>query len=267
MKRPSDLAEIVEYLTFGRQSRLLFRVWTLQIVLVFFEVQALRGVHPAVERQVGASAVAAAYAAVGALALFAIVAFVHRMSRLTFAATFRSPLQVGLSLLSYLVVAGGTVVPLVSVPGVPPSFVGGATVSKLSLVPMVTVTFAALLAVGFYALFDLEDSPSRREIRTTLRNWVRVLDWVDEPEGSQAKRERYTEFRERTAELSRLLEYAVTEEGGRLRDDFEDWLDAFRDRSPLSQEAIVRGNVRNERLERHHEELIRLVERFERIQE
>ncbi|MFC7044359.1 hypothetical protein ACFQH6_02095 [Halobacteriaceae archaeon GCM10025711] len=50
---------------------------------------------------------------------------------------------------------------------------------------MVTSNLAALVAVGFYAMFDLEDYPSRSHIETTAADWLQSLDWVEEPEGRE----------------------------------------------------------------------------------
>ncbi|WP_440991661.1 hypothetical protein [Haloarchaeobius baliensis] len=262
---PFDTARPIEYLTFGRKSWLLFRVWLLQIVILFFEVQILRSVHPSVQRGLGSSEVVELYLAISLFALLVLTSFARRMGRLTFAPSFRHPFHVGLSVFGYLGMAGVLVLPVVTLTGVPPELSHGVSTGDVALVLLVTTTLAALLIVEFYALFDLEDYPSKREIRQSTRGWVRTLDWWEEPDGSRRKRERYEEFRRRTDEVSALLEYAATREGRELRADFEDWVDDFEQQSLLSQEAIVRGDTRNERLQAKHRSLQALVDRFERI--
>ncbi|MFD1647580.1 hypothetical protein [Haloarchaeobius litoreus] len=264
---PFDAAEPIEYLTFGRKSWLLFRVWLLQVVILFFEVQILRSVHPSIERALGSLEVVQLYLVISLVALLVLASFARRMGRLTFAASFRHPLHVGLSVFGYLGMAGSLVLPVVSLTGVPPAVADGVDAVDVALVSLVTTTLAALLIVEFYALFDLEDYPSKREIRTTTRGWVRALDWCEEPDGTRRKRERYEEFRQRTDDLSALLEYAATAEGRELGGDFEDWVADYQQQSLLSQEAIVRGDTRNQRLQDQHRSLQDLVDRFERISE
>lgn len=259
--------ELVEYVTFGRRPQLLFRVWILQLVVIFFEAQVFRVVHPAVTRLFDRPVVLEIYLAVVGVALVVLAAFVRRMARLTFSARFRDLRHVGLSVVGYLLLGGTVVALVVPAPNVPPVLADGLSVPELALAAMATVTLAALLAVGFYALFDLEDYPSRREIRRGVGEWLDALDWAAEPEGSRAKRERYGEFLARTEELSGLLDYAVTAEGERLRTDFEAWVEAYSNQSPLSQEAIVTGDVEDSRLAAQEEALNRLVERLERIAE
>ncbi|MFC7044358.1 hypothetical protein ACFQH6_02090 [Halobacteriaceae archaeon GCM10025711] len=65
--------------------------------------------------------------------------------------------------------------------------------------------------------------------------------------------------------MERLLEFAVTVHGDRLRTDFKGWVAGFQTQGLLSQEAIVTGDVENERLAAQHEALQRIVERLEPI--
>lgn len=261
------LAAFVEYLTFGRRPRLLFRVLVLQLIVIVGELQVFRAVHPAVIRTFDGLTVVELYLGVTTVALVVLVAFVHRMSQLVFVPAFRDPRHVARAVASYLLLGAAVVALMVPVPNVPPSVTDGVSPPEVALGAMVTSNLAALVAIGFYALFDLEDYPSRSRIETTIAAWLRSLDWVDAPEGSQTKEARYAEFRERTEELSALLDYAVTRDGKRLQADFEAWLEGFGTHGLLSQEAIVTGGAENERLADQHEALQDIVDRLERIQQ
>jgi len=257
---------VEEYLTFGRRRWRLIRVWILQIVLMFSEVQVFGVVHPWTDH-VSEGVLVWTYASITLVFVGALVAVVRRMGQLTFAPWSREPRHQAVSVLGYLVTGAITVfvVWVVPPPHRGPTLGGGITALDLSLGSMVTGMLAVLLALGYYAQFDATDFPTQEEIDEAVETWLESLDWAEMAEGSREKERRYREFRQRSEHLEAELQNAVTDAGQRLRDDFESWRAWFDQHDRLSQEAVIKGSVDNPRLDRGRDRLAAITDRLEGI--
>lgn len=255
-----------EYLTFGRRRWRLIRVWILQIVLMFSEVQIFGVFHPWTDH-VDDGVLLWTYAAITLVFVGALVAVVRRMGQLTFAPWSRDPRHLTVSILGYLATGVLTVfiVWVLPPPHRGPTLGGGASALQLSLGSMVTGMLAVLLALGYYAQFDATDFPTQEEIDEVVESWLASLDWVEMDEGTREKEQRYRQFVERSDDLEAELQNAVTESGQRLRDDFESWREWFDQHDRLSQEAVISGSVDNPRLARGRDRLTAIKSRLEGI--
>lgn len=256
---PTDRVGIAtEYLTYGRQPRLLVRVWLAQVVLLLVEVEFVRTIHPFFLTVFGPDAVGEAYVAFTLAFLVVLGAILLDMGERTFAPRFHRVSHLPVSMAGYLVLASVAVLVTMSVRTVE----GGLPVVDVLLASMTTAALALLLAVAFYAQFGVSGFADRQRTRQVVGAWLDTLDWVDEPEGSKRKDRRYVAFRNRTDQVADLLDDAVTTEGQQLRDEFEAWRSQFERYGLLTRERIVRGDVRNSELREHHERLRRLADRL-----
>lgn len=264
---PGTLAPLTEYLTFGRRPYRLVRIWFLQIIIVFSDMRVFRMVHPWISDLVEKPVLLKVYVAITVIAFVGLYAFIRRMGQLTFDPRFQRQTHLALSMTGYLSMASMVmgVVVLLPAPSIEPNLGGGFTMIEFALASMMTVNLAALLAVGFYAQFDDDGFPPRAELEETIQEWLDALDWTDLPEGSREKEVRYNEFQQRTEALTQILEHAHTQRGTELNDEFEEWLAWFRMHGPLSQEAILERDVKNERLRCQRDRLRSMIDQLENV--
>lgn len=263
-----DVTESVkEYLTFGRRPWRLVRIWILQVIILFSDLRVFRLVHPWLSDIFTEPLLLQIYSLVTVVSLVALYGFLYKMSQMTFAPKYQRRRHLAVSMAGYLALAGSVVglLSLTPAPGVYPDVYGGLTVVEFVLGSMVTVNLSALLAIGFYAQFDDVGYPSQSEINATIDDWLEAMEWTDLPEGTREKEARYQEFQQLTEEVVELLEHADTREGERLQEEFEAWQEWCRQHGPLSQEAVIAGEVENDRLVRQRERLDEITTKLEYI--
>lgn len=252
----------MEYLTFGRRPRMLFRVWAIQVVLLLADVGVFSAVHPFFLGVFRPAAVQEVYVALTGGFLAVLWWFLSKMGRLTFAPRFHRPRTLALSALGYLALGGSTVALALAGLDMTPAPGSQSLLLDLSLAAMLTTGLGALLAIAFYAQFSGTGFPRRRHTRQVVGEWLASLDWAAEPEGSTTKDRRYVEFANRTAQVADLLDGALTEEGQALREEFHDWREEFERYSLLTRERIIEGDVRNSELRAQHEQFESLRRRL-----
>jgi hypothetical protein len=244
---------LLDHVTFGHGAHFLLEVLLLQFAGVFLTFQFSSSLLVQVSNP---GLFTGAYAAASIVFLGILLLFTAKMRKRTFSPTLYTHSRLIISVLGYLAASGviivfGYILLILTT-------TGWTGLNRLDYVfsAMLTVLFAALLAVGYHARV-VDDQPSRDTIVETITAWQESLSWVDEDERSHAKQEAYDEFTDRMDDLSDLLSHAKTVEGKQLRTDFEVWRDNFDAHSNLSKETIIRGQGenKNEQLAEEHKEL------------
>jgi hypothetical protein len=244
---------LLDHVTFGHGAHFLLEVLLLQFAGVFLTFQFSSSLLVQVSNP---GLFTGVYAAASIVFLGILLLFTTKMRKRTFSPSLYTGSRLIISVLGYLVASGVIIVfgyiPLIL------TTTGWTGLNRLDFVfsAMLTVLFAALLAVGYHARV-VDGQPSRDTIVETINAWQESLSWVDEEERNHAKQEAYDEFTDRMDDLSDLLSNAKTVEGKQLRADFETWRENFDDHSELSKETIIRGQGenKNEQLADEHEEL------------
>jgi len=249
----STVQRLLDHVTFGHGAHFLLEVLLLQFAGVFLTFQFSNSLLVQVSNP---DLFTQAYAAASIVFIGILLLFTAKMRKRTFSSTLYTRFRLIVSIFGYLVASGviilfGYILLILTI-------TGWTGLSRLDYVfsAMLTVLFAALLAVGYHARV-VDEQPSRSTIVGTITAWQESLSWVDEDERSHAKQEAYDEFNDRMEDLSDLLSHAKTVEGKQLQSDFEDWREHFDAHSELSKETIIRGQGenKNEQLAEEHQEL------------
>ena len=255
-----------EYVTFGYGPYHLLKAVVLQFVILFLDVRLTDYVQPGFvpgrRGFVTVTWILAVVAFVGVL-----VVLVRQMGRRTLAPRFHRPSHLAASVCGYVAISGLSfgfgyatlVVPVRGSPALTPAVAFPGTL--LSLV------FAAFIAIGYHAQVDAIDHPHSEDITHAVVCWFDAISWVEPGTDSLARERAYEEFATRTDELAEVLAHATTIDGRRLQADFRDWRDQFGAHSMLSRETIVRGDagggaLESTRLDAEHEEFRDLQRRL-----